>query len=58
MQSVFSPDSKVMQALSRVFDLMVLNILFLLCSLPVITLGAAATGLFDVFFRVRRGEVR
>lgn len=52
MQSVFSPDSKVMQALSRVFDLMVLNCLFLLCCLPVVTVGPASAAMYTVCFRL------
>ena len=56
MEPIIRTDNPVAVLLSRVFDLMVLNILFLLCSLPVITLGAAATAMYDVIFRLRRGE--
>lgn len=51
MQNLFSPDSKFMQAMSRVCDLLVLNLCFLLCCIPVFTIGAAATALYTVCFR-------
>lgn len=40
-----------MQAMSRVCDLLVLNILFLLCCIPVFTIGPAVTALYTVCFR-------
>lgn len=51
MFSMFSPDSKFMMAMDRVCDLMLLNLLFLLTCLPVVTIGAAATALYTVCFR-------
>lgn len=51
MFSIFSPDSKFMTAMDRVCDLLFLNILFLLTSLPVVTIGAASTALYTVCFR-------
>lgn len=50
MQTLFSPDSKIMQALSRIFDLALLNCLYLLTCIPVVTAGAAATALYSVCF--------
>ena len=52
MHALFSPDSKFMQAMSRLCDLMALNILFLLTSLPVVTLGAATTALYTCCFQL------
>lgn len=51
MQALFSPDSKFLQAMSRIGDLLVLNLLFLLTCIPVFTIGAAATALYTVCFR-------
>lgn len=51
MQTLFSPDSKFMLAMSRVCDLLLLNIFFLLSCLPVFTIGAASTALYTVCFR-------
>lgn len=50
--SFFSLDSKFMQAMSRLADLMMLNILFLVTSLPVFTIGAASTALYSVTCRI------
>lgn len=37
------PDSSLMQFLGKVADIMLVNVLFLLCSLPIVTAGAAIT---------------
>ena len=46
MSRLFNPDSPIMQFLTRVADLVILNVLWLLFSLPVITLGASTTALY------------
>ena len=56
MFSMFSPDSKIMQIIGRITDLIVLNILFLLCCLPVFTIGAAVTAMYTLCFRMLRQE--
>src|SRR5699024_4702064 len=40
MQFLFSPDSKIMQFLSRLYDIAVLNLLFLVTCVPLVTIGA------------------
>lgn len=52
METFFSPDSKIMQAMNRMADLVLLNLLFLLTCLPVFTVGAANTALYTVCFRM------
>ena len=42
----FNYESKPMQILMLLGDLMILNFLFLLCSLPIFTIGAAQAGLY------------
>ena len=42
---LLSYDSPIIQFLAKVGDIILLNLLFLLCSLPVITVGAAQSGL-------------
>lgn len=56
MFSMFSPDSKIMQVIGRICDLVLLNIVFLLCCLPVFTFGAAVSALYTVCFRMMREE--
>lgn len=46
MKNVFSYDSKLMTMLNSLADTMFLNLLFLLCCIPVVTIGAATTALF------------
>jgi len=41
-----------MQLLNRFFDLAVLNLLFLLCCVPIFTIGAASAALYTVCFRM------
>lgn len=50
--SFFSLDSKFMQALGRIYDFAALNLLFLLTSLPIFTLGASSAALYSVCFRL------
>ena len=51
MHALFNPDSKFMRAMSRVGDLMLLNLYFILTSIPLITIGASLTALFSVCFK-------
>lgn len=56
MRRLFNIDSPMMQFLAKVADIMILNILFLLCSLPFFTIGASATALYYVTLKMNRGE--
>ena len=49
-------DNKVLQVLAAVGDLMLLNVLWLLCCLPVITAGASTTALYYAVFKMVRKE--
>ena len=52
----FNYDSPIMQFLSRITDLFILNFLFLICSIPIVTIGAAATALYSVTLKMARNE--
>lgn len=52
----FHPDSEFMQALGRVADYVILNLLCVLFSLPVVTAGAAMTAKYYVSMKMVRGE--
>ena len=52
MRFLFNMDSPVLQFVSRFCDIVILNILFLLTCLPVFTIGAANTAMYDVVFRM------
>ena len=47
-------DSPLMRVLNRVGDLMILNILMIICCIPVITVGAACTGMHYVLLKMVR----
>ncbi len=46
MNSIFSYDSPIMQILMYIGDLIILNFLYLICCIPVFTIGAAQAGLY------------
>ena len=52
MSGIFAPDSALMRFLTRIADLMILNVLFIVTSLPVVTLGASLTALNFVALRI------
>ncbi len=56
MRRIFDMDNPVMKALAVAADLIVLNLLTLLCCLPVVTAGAALTALYDRVIHLVRGE--
>ena len=53
---IFAPDGKLARILNRIGGLMVLNILTLVCCLPLITAGAAMTALYTMTLRMARNE--
>ena len=56
MNGVFRLDSKLMIFLTKVADLMILNILFIAFSLPVFTIGASITALNSVMIKIINDE--
>ena len=48
MRNLFNYENPFIQFLVRVGDLLILNVLFILCSAPVVTLGASLTALHRV----------
>ncbi len=53
---MFSPDSKFMQVIGRITDLILLNILFVITCLPVFTIGASLAALYTLCFQLMREE--
>ncbi len=56
MRNLFNIDSPLMRFLSKVADMMILNILFLITCIPIFTMGAAMTALHYVTLRMVSGE--
>ena len=48
----YNPDSRLMRFLTKIADLMILNIIFVLSCLPVVTIGAAWTALYYVALKM------
>lgn len=53
---LFHYDNPVMQALAKVADIMMLNMVALICCIPIFTVGASMTALHYVSLKVVRGE--
>jgi len=49
-------ETRIFRCMSRVGDLIVINLLMLLFSLPVVTMGAAITAAYDLSQRLLRGD--
>lgn len=56
MGRFFNMDSGLFRFLSRLADLMILNILFLLTCIPIVTIGASCTALYYVTMKMARDE--
>lgn len=56
MRKFFSDSNPVIRGLTKLADLMWLNALFIITSLPVFTIGAAASALYYESMRVVQGE--
>jgi len=53
--TIFSPESKFSQIMSRLAWGCYLNLLWLVCSLPIVTMGAATTALYYVTLKIAEG---
>lgn len=49
-------DNIVMRALGKIADMMCLNLIWLVCCIPVITIGASTTALYTVMLKMVRNE--
>ena len=56
MGSIFNLDSPVVKWLERVADMFILNIMYLVFCIPVVTIGAATTALYRVFLNYADGN--
>ncbi len=56
MNRFFDADSSFSLFLGRVSDIVFLNVLTLICCLPVVTIGAAVTALYDTVGRMQMDE--
>lgn len=56
MRDFFSMDGTLFRVLSKMADLMILNIIFLICCIPVVTIGASVTALSYVSLKSKDQE--
>ncbi len=56
MGRFFDLESPLMRTLNRVADLMILNLLMIVCCIPIITVGASVTAMHYVILKMIRGE--
>lgn len=55
MDSFFDPNGKMMELLWKPIHIMLLNLLWILFSLPIVTIGASTTALYTVLFKMQNG---
>ncbi len=56
MNKLFDIDSPLMQAMSRIVDLVLLSFLWFVCCLPIITIGPSTTAMYYVTLKMARKE--
>ncbi|MGL5258969.1 MAG: YesL family protein [Lachnospiraceae bacterium] len=56
MDRIFGLESPIMVFMSRVADLLLLNIITLICCIPIFTIGASVTSLHYVTIKIVKGE--
>ena len=56
MKNLFNMNNPFWTAIGRIFDVFILNCLWLLCCLPIITIGPSTTGLFYGMLGIIRGD--
>lgn len=56
MSKLLSPDNPLMQEISKATDYIITKVLFIVFSIPIFTIGAAACAEYAVAMKIRRGE--
>ena len=56
VSTIFNLDNGVMRFFSRVFDIVVLNLLFLIGCIPIVTIGASLTAMYSITLKMARNE--
>lgn len=53
---LFDPNNPLMRSMSKVADIIILNLLFIVCCIPIVTIGPALTALYCVTMKLVRDE--
>lgn len=56
MENIFRYDSKFFEALGKVTDIVILNLLFIFSCIPIITIGASVTAMYSVTMKMAKDE--
>ena len=56
MSRFFNPDNPIMEFIAKIFDLVILNLIFIFSCVPIITIGASTSALSYVTLKMVRGE--
>lgn len=56
MERFFSMDNKFFAFMGRVGDFMILNILWIICCIPIVTIGASTSALYYAALKIARNE--
>ena len=53
---IFNLDNWIMRFFSRIFDIVILNFTFIICCIPIITIGASLTAMYSITLKIVRNE--
>lgn len=56
MSSMFDLDSPLLSGLSKATDLVILNIIFVITCIPIITIGTAVTSMYEITLKMAKNE--
>lgn len=56
LSGIFNYDNPVWRFIGKFFDVMILNLLWVLCSIPIVTMGASTTAVYYVTLKLVRDE--
>lgn len=56
MRNFFSPDNPIMEFIAKIFDLVILNLIFIFSCVPIFTIGASISALSYVTLKMVRDE--
>ena len=56
MNNIFNPDNKFFSFMGRVADLMILNLLCIVCCIPVVTAGPAIAAMYYITLKMADGH--
>ena len=56
LNRLFSPDGSFMDFLTQVADVLLAGVLWLVCSIPVVTIGASTAAMYQVLLNVLDGR--